>query len=98
MATSSGAVGATPVISGEVVISTCNRLEVYLDTDRFHEGVDLVVDAVARTSGLDREMDGEIRGGPAPGRGASGSVSTVEVCRVESGSLSPSRRPVPRSC
>lgn len=51
-----GAVGATPVISGEVVISTCNRLEVYLDTDRFHEGVDLVIDAVSRTSGLDREV------------------------------------------
>jgi glutamyl-tRNA reductase len=48
--------GAAPVVSGEVVISTCNRLEVYLDTDRFHEGVDLVVDAVARTSGLDREV------------------------------------------
>src|SRR5699024_7628734 len=45
-----------PVVAGEVVVSTCNRLEVYLDADRFHEGVDLVVDAVARTSGLDREV------------------------------------------
>ncbi|MGO2557974.1 glutamyl-tRNA reductase [Brachybacterium sp.] len=50
------ATGADPVVAGEVVISTCNRLEIYLDTDRFHEGVDLVVDAVARTSGLDREV------------------------------------------
>ncbi|ATG53890.1 glutamyl-tRNA reductase [Brachybacterium ginsengisoli] len=50
------ALGADPIIAGEVVVSTCNRLEVYLDTDRFHEGVDLVVDAVARTSGLDREV------------------------------------------
>ncbi|MFC7464520.1 glutamyl-tRNA reductase [Brachybacterium sp. GCM10030252] len=50
------AVGAAPVISGHVAVSTCNRLEVYLDTDRFHEGVDLVIDAVARTSGLDREV------------------------------------------
>jgi glutamyl-tRNA reductase len=48
--------GATPVVSGEVVLSTCNRLEVYLDTERFHEGVELVVDAVSRTSGLDREV------------------------------------------
>ncbi|AXK46089.1 glutamyl-tRNA reductase [Brachybacterium saurashtrense] len=48
--------GTAPVVAGEVVVSTCNRLEVYLDTDRFHEGVDLVVDAVARTSGLDREV------------------------------------------
>ena len=50
------AAGAAPVIAGEVVISTCNRLEIYLDTDRFHESVDLVLDAVARTSGLDREV------------------------------------------
>lgn len=50
------AAGAAPVIAGEVVISTCNRLEVYLDTDRFHESVDLVVEAVSRTSGLDREV------------------------------------------
>jgi len=48
--------GAPPVIGGEVVVSTCNRLEVYLDTDRFHEGVELVIDAVTRTSGLDREI------------------------------------------
>ncbi|MGO1600722.1 MAG: glutamyl-tRNA reductase, partial [Brachybacterium sp.] len=32
------ATGADPVVAGEVVISTCNRLEIYLDTDRFHEG------------------------------------------------------------
>lgn len=49
-------VGGTPIVSGEVIVSTCNRLEVYLDTDRFHEGVDLVIDAVTRTSGLDREV------------------------------------------
>src|SRR5699024_11402165 len=50
------AAGEDPVVAGDVVVSTCNRLEVYLDADRFHEGVDLVVDAVARTSGLDREV------------------------------------------
>ena len=49
-------VGAPPVVSGAVVLSTCNRLEVYLDTERFHEGVELVIDAVTRTSGLDREV------------------------------------------
>ena len=49
-------VGAPPVVSGAVVLSTCNRLEVYLDTERFHEGVELVIDAVSRTSGLDREV------------------------------------------
>ncbi|MGO2721910.1 MAG: glutamyl-tRNA reductase, partial [Brachybacterium tyrofermentans] len=51
-----GASGAAPIIAGHVVVSTCNRLEVYLDTDRFHEGVDLVIDAVARTSGLERDV------------------------------------------
>lgn len=50
------ATGAAPVIAGQVVVSTCNRLEIYLDTDRFHESVDLVLDAVSRTSGLDREV------------------------------------------
>ena len=50
------AVGAPPVVSGEVVLSTCNRLEIYLDTERFHEGVELAVEAVARTSGLDRDV------------------------------------------
>lgn len=49
-------IGAAPVVAGQVVVSTCNRLEVYLDTDRFHEGVDLVIDAVARTSGLERDV------------------------------------------
>ncbi|GAA4522073.1 glutamyl-tRNA reductase [Brachybacterium paraconglomeratum] len=52
----SAVTGEAPVVAGEVVVSTCNRLEVYLDTDRFHEGVDLVLDAVARTSGMDREV------------------------------------------
>ncbi|MGP5289855.1 glutamyl-tRNA reductase [Brachybacterium tyrofermentans] len=51
-----GTSGAAPIIAGHVVVSTCNRLEVYLDTDRFHEGVDLVIDAVARTSGLERDV------------------------------------------
>ena len=46
----------TSLLAGNVVISTCNRLEVYLDTERFHDGVDIVIDAVARTSGLDREV------------------------------------------
>ncbi len=49
------ATGAAPVVAGQVVVSTCNRFEVYLDTDRFHEGLDLVIDAIARTSGLERE-------------------------------------------
>ncbi|MEE1617958.1 glutamyl-tRNA reductase [Brachybacterium sp. J153] len=48
--------GGAPLLAGQVVVSTCNRLEVYLDTERFHEGIELVIDAVTRTSGLDREV------------------------------------------
>ncbi|MCS6712094.1 glutamyl-tRNA reductase [Brachybacterium sp. EF45031] len=51
-----GAEGTEPVLDGWVVVATCNRLEVYLDTRRFHDGIDVVVEAVHRTSGLDREM------------------------------------------
>ncbi|PWH06416.1 glutamyl-tRNA reductase [Brachybacterium endophyticum] len=43
-------------LDGWVVMSTCNRLEVYLDTQRFHDGLDLVVEAVSETSGLDPEL------------------------------------------
>lgn len=37
---------------GAVVISTCNRFEVYLDTDDFHAAVEQVVKTVAEVSGL----------------------------------------------
>ncbi|MBK0330763.1 glutamyl-tRNA reductase [Brachybacterium sp. MASK1Z-5] len=43
-------------LDGWVVMSTCNRLEVYLDTQRFHDGLELVVEAVSETSGLDAEL------------------------------------------
>lgn len=43
-------------IEGWVVISTCNRLEVYLDARRFHDGVDVAARAVAATSGLSAEQ------------------------------------------
>jgi len=35
-----------------VVLSTCNRVEVYADTEGFHAGVDAVSDLLARTSGV----------------------------------------------
>src|SRR5690625_1181880 len=50
------AASSQPLLAGTVVISTCNRLEVYLDTERFHDAVDVVTEAVSRTSGLDREV------------------------------------------
>ena len=38
-----------------VVLSTCNRVEVYADVEKFHGGVDEVTDVLARTSGVPRE-------------------------------------------
>src|SRR5699024_12280584 len=50
------AASSQPLLAGTVLISTCNRLEVYLDTELFHDAVDVVSEAVSRTSGLDREV------------------------------------------
>ena len=43
---SAGPVGAA------VVLSTCNRVEVYADTEGFHAGVDAISDLLARSSGV----------------------------------------------
>jgi glutamyl-tRNA reductase len=45
---------ATPdsPVTGVVVLATCNRLEIYLDLARFHDGVEAVVAAVAAGCGL----------------------------------------------
>ncbi len=40
-----------PAVQGVLVLSTCNRFEVYLDTDEFHPAVDATVAAVAELSG-----------------------------------------------
>lgn len=47
---------AERVLDGWVTVSTCNRLEVYLDARRFHDAVDLVIGAISRTSGLDEKL------------------------------------------
>jgi glutamyl-tRNA reductase len=41
------------VSSGGVLIGTCNRFEVYLDTDRFHDAVEQTIRVVSEISGLD---------------------------------------------
>jgi glutamyl-tRNA reductase len=38
-----------------VVVSTCNRVEVYADTDGFHAGVDAVTDLLSRRAGVPLE-------------------------------------------
>ncbi|HJT92190.1 MAG TPA: glutamyl-tRNA reductase [Mycobacterium sp.] len=39
-------------INGAGVVSTCNRLEIYLDARRFHDSVDQVTETLARVSDL----------------------------------------------
>jgi glutamyl-tRNA reductase len=46
-----GQLRAGPV-SEAVVLATCNRVEVYVDTDGFHAGVDAVTDLLTRCSGV----------------------------------------------
>ena len=39
-------------VAGSLVLSTCNRVEVYTDVDRFHGGVATICELLARHSGL----------------------------------------------
>jgi glutamyl-tRNA reductase len=42
-------------INGGVAIGTCNRFEVYLDTDRFHSAVENAIGVVAEVTGLSQD-------------------------------------------
>lgn len=46
------ALTAGEVVDEAVVLSTCNRTEVYVNTERFHAGLELVVEQLAISSGL----------------------------------------------
>ena len=39
-------------VAGSLVLSTCNRIEVYAEVDRFHGGVAAIGELLARHSGL----------------------------------------------
>lgn len=43
---------ASPHVAETLVVSTCNRVEVYAEVDRFHAAVDDVTAALAKTSGV----------------------------------------------
>lgn len=49
-------VDASGDVSGAAVLSTCNRFEVYLDVDRFHDAVELTIAKVAELAGLDHDL------------------------------------------
>ena len=40
-------------ISGAVALATCNRLEIYLDAERFHDAIDAVTDRIAELAGME---------------------------------------------
>ena len=40
-------------ISGTVVLATCNRLEIYVDAERFHDAIDVVSERIAAAAGID---------------------------------------------
>src|SRR6266581_1840669 len=39
-------------VAGSLVLSTCNRVEVYAEVDRFHGGVAAITELLARHSGI----------------------------------------------
>ena len=48
-------VDASDDIEGAVVLSTCNRFEVYLDLNGFHDAIEMTTATVAELAGLDRD-------------------------------------------
>jgi len=44
-----------PAVNESVVVSTCNRVEVYVETDRFHGSVEEVSRLLGEQAGLDRD-------------------------------------------
>lgn len=49
-------VAASEDISGAVVLSTCNRFEVYLDLMRFHDALDKATATVAELAGVEQDF------------------------------------------
>lgn len=46
----------TPHVGEVAIVATCNRVEVYVDVDRFHGSVDDVTSALAAHAGLERDI------------------------------------------
>ena len=45
-------VSQAPNVAGGFIVSTCNRAEIYAEVDKFHAGVSVVCDLLARHSGI----------------------------------------------
>ena len=50
-------------VAGSLVVSTCNRVEVYAEAGRFHPAVADITAVLAERAGVLRETDGEVRVG-----------------------------------
>ncbi len=50
---------AGPALQGAVVISTCNRLEIYMDAERDDDAIDAALDAISGASGVSRRAVAE---------------------------------------
>jgi glutamyl-tRNA reductase len=55
-----GRVAKSCGISGGVVVGTCNRFELYLEAERFHEAVDQTIALIAEVSGLGLEYCSQV--------------------------------------
>ena len=55
-----GRVAKSCGISGGVFVATCNRFELYLEADRFHEAVDQTIALIAEISGLSLEYCSQV--------------------------------------
>jgi glutamyl-tRNA reductase len=45
-------------VTGAVRVATCNRLELYVEADRFHDAVDSLLDAIAKATGATSDQVG----------------------------------------
>jgi glutamyl-tRNA reductase len=45
----------SPQIAESLVLSTCNRVEVYVEAARFHAAVDAVTESLSRATGVDHD-------------------------------------------
>ncbi len=46
-------IGSSQYVDGTFVVSTCNRVEVYADVEKFHGGVSAISELLARHAGID---------------------------------------------
>jgi glutamyl-tRNA reductase len=48
-------IAADEAVAEAMVVSTCNRIEIYADVDRFHPAVDAITTLTAKHTGMDRD-------------------------------------------